>query len=109
MPTTPNKSEAEPAPSKPTNAKPPEITSAFVPDTLASLKVNLGTGLTRAEVDTRRKGNNEVDEKKGHPVRPQVPWWQTLTVFGYAMVSCLVVNDVVKVAMIKWRVPAEVA
>ena len=34
-------------------------------------------------------------------------------VFGflvvYSMVSCLVVNDAVKVAMIKWRVPAAVA
>jgi hypothetical protein len=27
----------------------------------------------------------------------------------YAMVSCLVVNDAVKVAMIHWRVPAAVA
>ena len=27
----------------------------------------------------------------------------------YAMVSCLVVNDAVKVAMIKWRVPNAVA
>jgi H+-transporting ATPase len=33
-----------------------------------------------------------------------LPWWQTLAVFVYAMVSCLVVNDAVKVAMIKWRV-----
>ena len=34
---------------------------------------------------------------------------QTLMVFGYAMVSCLAVNDFVKVMMIKWRVPAAVA
>ena len=33
----------------------------------------------------------------------------TLAVFGYAMVSCLVVNDALKVAMIKWRVPMAVA
>jgi len=33
-----------------------------------------------------------------------LPWWQTLAVFVYAMVSCLVLNDTVKVAMIKWRV-----
>jgi H+-transporting ATPase len=33
-----------------------------------------------------------------------LPWWQTLAVFVYAMVSCLVLNDAVKVAMIKWRV-----
>ena len=38
-----------------------------------------------------------------------LPWWQTLGVFGYAMVSCLVLNDAVKVAMIKWRVPNAVA
>ena len=34
MRTTPNKSEAEPVPSKPANAKPPDIASASVPDTL---------------------------------------------------------------------------
>jgi H+-transporting ATPase len=33
-----------------------------------------------------------------------LPWWQTLAVFVSAMVSCLVLNDAVKVAMIKWRV-----
>ena len=33
-----------------------------------------------------------------------LPWWQTLAVFVYAMISCLVLNDAVKVAMIKWRV-----
>jgi hypothetical protein len=38
-----------------------------------------------------------------------LPWSQTLAVFVYAMVSCLVVNDAVKVAMIKWRVPTAVA
>jgi hypothetical protein len=36
-------------------------------------------------------------------------WWQPLAIFGYAMVSCLLVNDAVKVAMIKWRVPNAVA
>jgi plasma-membrane proton-efflux P-type ATPase len=56
--------------SKPANSRPPDIASASVPDTLASLKVNPDTGLTHAEVDTRRKENgyNEVAEKKGHPV-----------------------------------------
>jgi plasma-membrane proton-efflux P-type ATPase len=70
MRTTPNKSEAEPTPSKPANAKPPDIASASVPDTLAALHVNPETGLTHAEVDVRRKehGYNEVAEKKGHPV-----------------------------------------
>jgi H+-transporting ATPase len=70
MRTTPDKPEAEPAPSKPANGKPPDIASASVPDALATLRVNPGTGLTRAEVDTRRKehGYNEVAETKGHPV-----------------------------------------
>ena len=70
MPTPPNKFEAKPAPAKPADTKPPEIASASVPDTLAALKVNPDTGLTHAEVDTRRKENgyNEVAEKKGHPV-----------------------------------------
>ena len=38
---------------------------------LTALNVNPETGLTRAEVDTRRKahGTNEVAGKKGHPVR----------------------------------------
>jgi H+-transporting ATPase len=69
MPTTPNTSEAEPVPSKPANAKPPDIAAASVPDSLAQLKVNPETGLTRGEVDSRRKeyGYNEVAEKKGHP------------------------------------------
>jgi len=70
MRTTPNKSETEPAPSKPAHAKPPDIASASVPDTLAALHVIPDTGLTHAEVDVRRKehGYNEVAEKKGHPV-----------------------------------------
>jgi H+-transporting ATPase len=38
-----------------------------------------------------------------------LPWWQTLAIFIYAMLSCLVVNDAVKVAMIKWLVPAAAA
>ena len=40
----------------------------------------------------------------GLPGLMPLPWWQTLAVFVYAMVSCLVLNDTVKVAMIKWRV-----
>ncbi|MCX6538465.1 MAG: plasma-membrane proton-efflux P-type ATPase [Acidobacteria bacterium] len=59
-----------PAPSKPAGAKPPDIASASVPDTLAALHVDRDTGLTHAEVDTRRKehGYNEVAEQKQHPV-----------------------------------------
>jgi H+-transporting ATPase len=70
MQTTPKRSEAELAPSKPANAKPPDIAAALVPDTLAALHVNPDTGLTHAEVDVRRKehGYNEVAEQKGHPV-----------------------------------------
>jgi H+-transporting ATPase len=45
----------------------------------------------------------------GLPGLMPLPWWQTLAIFAYAMVACLVVNDAVKVAMIKWRVPAAVA
>jgi plasma-membrane proton-efflux P-type ATPase len=45
----------------------------------------------------------------GLPDLMPLPWWQTLSILGYAMVSCLVLNDAVKVAMIKWRVPAAVA
>jgi len=45
----------------------------------------------------------------GIPGLLPLPWWQTLAVFGYAMISCLVVNDALKVAMIKWRVVKAVA
>jgi H+-transporting ATPase len=67
---TPAKSEAKPVPWKPANAKAPDIATAPVPDTLAALRVNPDTGLTRAEVGVRRKehGYNEVAEKKRHPV-----------------------------------------
>jgi H+-transporting ATPase len=45
----------------------------------------------------------------GLPGLMPLPWWQALAIFGYAMVSCLLVNDAVKVAMIKWRVLNAVA
>jgi H+-transporting ATPase len=44
----------------------------------------------------------------GLPGLMPLPWWQMLTILVYAMVACLVVNDAVKVAMIKWRVPLAV-
>ena len=44
----------------------------------------------------------------GLPGLVALPWWQALAVFGYAMVACLVVNDALKVALIKWRVPTAV-
>jgi H+-transporting ATPase len=33
-----------------------------------------------------------------------LPWHQTLALFLCAMVSCLAINDAVKVAMTKWFV-----
>ncbi|WP_248806581.1 plasma-membrane proton-efflux P-type ATPase [Pseudomonas sp. MWU13-2100] len=32
-----------------------------------------------------------------------LPGWQMVAIFGYALVSCLVLNDALKVAMIRWR------
>ena len=40
-----------------------------------------------------------------HPL----PWSQTFGIFFYAMLSCLLINDALKVAMIKWRVPQAIA
>jgi magnesium-transporting ATPase (P-type) len=45
----------------------------------------------------------------GLPGLMPLPWPQTLAIFVYAMVSCLVLNDTLKVAMIKWRVLNAVA
>jgi hypothetical protein len=42
----------------------------------------------------------------GIPGLMPLPWWQTLAIFAFAMISCLVVNDTIKVAMIKRCVPA---
>ncbi len=42
----------------------------------------------------------------GLPGLLPLPWWQVLVIFAYAMLSCLVVNDAVKVAMIKRLIPA---
>ena len=41
----------------------------------------------------------------GLPDLAPLPSWQTLAILGYAVVACLVVNDGIKVALIKWRVP----
>ena len=56
--------------SPPSPGKPPDIASASVPETLLALHVNPETGLSRADVEGRRKehGYNEVAEQKGHPV-----------------------------------------
>lgn len=45
----------------------------------------------------------------GLPGLPPLPWQQTLAIIGYAAACCLLVNDALKVAMIKWRVPAAAA
>ena len=45
----------------------------------------------------------------GLPGLRPLPWSQTFVIFAYAMVSCLIINDAVKVAMIKWRVLNAVA
>jgi len=37
-------------------------------------------------------------------LRP-LPWPQILAIFAYTMGACLIINDALKVAMIKWRVP----
>jgi H+-transporting ATPase len=44
----------------------------------------------------------------GIPGLTPLPWWQVVSILGYAMVSCLVVNDVVKVTLIKWRIPSAI-
>src|SRR5579859_948293 len=70
MATVPEKSTGSVPPSKPEPGKAPNIAGASVPDTLIALKVDPRKGLTRAEVDIRRKvhGFNEVAETKEHPV-----------------------------------------
>jgi Protein of unknown function (DUF2934) len=45
----------------------------------------------------------------GLPGLKPLPGWQMLAIFVYAIVSCLVVNDGMKVAMIRWRVLNAVA
>jgi len=45
----------------------------------------------------------------GLPGLKSLPSWQALAIFVYATISCLVVNDAIKVAMIKWRIPTAVA
>lgn len=44
----------------------------------------------------------------GIPGLVSLPWWQMLVIFIYAMIVCLVVNDAVKVVLIKWRIPSAV-
>ncbi|HEY5492099.1 MAG TPA: plasma-membrane proton-efflux P-type ATPase [Gemmatimonadaceae bacterium] len=58
-------------PAQPDTVAQPAIASASVPDALAALHVSPETGLSRADVDSRRAqhGYNEVAEKRDHPVR----------------------------------------
>jgi H+-transporting ATPase len=69
MRTTRGEPELAPATAKPPTPKEPDIASVPVRETLAALQVNPETGLTLAEVETRRKehGYNEVAAKGGHP------------------------------------------
>ena len=61
--------------------------------TALALDALLGTALTYA----------------GLPDLAPLPWWQTITIAGYAMAACLIVNDALKVALIKWLVPSATA
>src|SRR5579872_6411098 len=70
MGNTATRSLAVPPQVVPASAKAPDIASVSVTETLATLHVNPETGLTRAEVDVRRKasGYNEVAERRTHPI-----------------------------------------
>jgi plasma-membrane proton-efflux P-type ATPase len=45
----------------------------------------------------------------GLPGLAPLPAWQVLVVFSYALAMSLIVNEVLKVVMIRWRVPNSVA
>jgi magnesium-transporting ATPase (P-type) len=45
----------------------------------------------------------------GIPGLAPLPVSQMLIIFVYAMIACLVVNDALKVVLIKWRIPSAVA
>jgi hypothetical protein len=44
----------------------------------------------------------------GLPGLMPLPWWQTFAIFAFSMVACLVVNDTLKVALIRRLVPTAV-
>lgn len=44
----------------------------------------------------------------GLPGLTPLPWWQVSFIFGYAMVMGLIVNDTIKILLIKWLVPKAV-
>jgi H+-transporting ATPase len=45
----------------------------------------------------------------GIPTLAPLPWPETFAILGYAAVCCLLVNDALKVVLIRWRAPAAVA
>ncbi|MFI5345735.1 MAG: plasma-membrane proton-efflux P-type ATPase [Elusimicrobiota bacterium] len=45
----------------------------------------------------------------GLPGLLPLPWPLTLMIFAYSAAACLIVNDALKVALIRWRVPAAAA
>ncbi len=45
----------------------------------------------------------------GLPGIMPLPWPQTFMIFAYATVSCLLVNDALKVVLMKWHVPTAIA
>ena len=47
--------------------------------------------------------------RMGLPGLLPLPWAQMLAILVYAFVSCLVVNDAVKVVMTRWRIPTAIA
>jgi plasma-membrane proton-efflux P-type ATPase len=42
----------------------------------------------------------------GLPGLTPLPWWQPVVILAFALLTCLFLNDAVKVLMIKWRVPS---
>jgi plasma-membrane proton-efflux P-type ATPase len=50
-----------------------------------------------------------VVTRVGMPGLMPLPWSQMLTIFVFAVFSCFLVNDALKVALIKWRVPTAIA
>ncbi len=45
----------------------------------------------------------------GLPDLQALPWAETAGIFAYALVACLLVNDLLKVGLIRWRIPTAVA
>jgi hypothetical protein len=59
------------------------------------------TGRTRSRNGNRDALVGTVPSTTGVPGLAPLPWVQTLAVFSYAMVCCLIVNDVLKVALMQ--------